>query len=118
MTLNFFCAVAVSSHEAPSQFHLTPRSDHHCYSTDLGLMTFSASTMERTQLHDINSQQSFKTLPLKPNVQIKNMVAHDRNNPIQESSGIIRTMNFAAKVFRNTTIHPDLRKQASDRSST
>jgi hypothetical protein len=31
-------------------------------------MTFFASTMEQESvLHDINSQQSFKALPLKPN---------------------------------------------------
>ena len=42
-------------------------------------MSFSASTMERESvLHDINSQQSFEALPLKPNDQRKTMGAHDR----------------------------------------
>jgi hypothetical protein len=52
-TLNFSCAAALTY---PSLFQVTkhqanstspPTSDHHSCSTDLGLMTFSASTMER-----------------------------------------------------------------------
>jgi hypothetical protein len=37
-------------------------------------MTFSSSTMRKKQLYDINSQQSFEALHLKPNGQIKTWV--------------------------------------------
>jgi hypothetical protein len=38
-------------------------------------MTFSTSIMERESvLHDINRQQSFEALPLKPNGQTKTRV--------------------------------------------
>jgi hypothetical protein len=70
-------------------------------------MTFSLAPWKENELHDINSQQSFEALPLKPNGQIKNMGAHDRNHPIQQSSGIYRSMNFAGRAFRNPTIHPN-----------
>ena len=69
-----------TSHETPSQFLIDTNTQ-----TTIGKpqispsMSFSASTMERESvLHDINSQQSFEALPLKPNGQIKNTGAPDR----------------------------------------
>jgi hypothetical protein len=54
---------------------------------------------------------------MKPNGQIKNMAAHDRKHPIQQSSGIDSTMNFAGRAIRNMTIQPTRQEEASDRSS-
>ena len=61
--------------------------------------------MERERvLHDINSQQSFKALPLKPNGQIKTWVRPTEYHPIQQSPGMKRPMEFAGGAFRNTTV--------------
>jgi hypothetical protein len=52
-------------------------------------MTFSASIMERESvLHDINRQQSFEALLLKPNDQTKTRVHTTESHPIQQSLGM------------------------------
>src|SRR3954468_15762497 len=47
-----------------------------------------------------NKQQSFATLPLKPNAQ-KNKVRATEYLLIQQSSGMIRPWEFAGGAFRN-----------------
>ena len=47
-----------------------------------------------------NKQQSFATLPLKPNGQ-KNKVRATEYLPIQQSPGMIRPWEFAGGAFRN-----------------
>ena len=71
---------AAPSHETPSQFLIVRKIRTTIASPQISPSTsFSASNMEReSMLHDINSQQSFEALPLKPNGQRKNMGAHDR----------------------------------------
>ena len=71
---------AAPSHETPSQFLIARKIRTTIASPQISPSTsFSASTMERESvLHDINSQQSFEALPLKPNGQRKNTGAHDR----------------------------------------
>jgi hypothetical protein len=73
--------------------------------------------MERESvLHGINSLQSFETLPLKPNGQIKTWVRTTENHPIHQSPGMDCPVEFAGRGFRNTTVRPDQRGQASGRS--
>jgi hypothetical protein len=71
-------------------------------------MTFSASIMERESvLHDINPQQSFEALPLKPNGQTKTQVRTTESHPIEPSLGMNRPVEFAGRAFRNTTLQLD-----------
>jgi hypothetical protein len=73
--------------------------------------------MERESvLHGINSLQSFETLPLKPNGQIKTWVRTIENHPIHQSPGMDCPVEFVGGGFRNTTVRPDQRGQASGRS--
>jgi hypothetical protein len=64
---------AATTHKSPSQFLIATKTratiaNPHMYA----IMTFSASTLEReSALHDINSQQSFEALHVKPNDQRK-----------------------------------------------
>ena len=71
---------AAPSHESPGQFFIATKTQTTIVSPQFSpSMAFSASTMERESvLHDINSQQSFEALPLKPNGQRKSTGAHDR----------------------------------------
>jgi hypothetical protein len=64
--------------------------------------------MERESIpHDGNSQQSFAALPLKPNGQRKTWVRTTESQPIQQSPGMNRPVEFAGGAFRNTTRQPD-----------
>ena len=64
--------------------------------------------MERESvLHDINSQQSFEALPLKPNGQSKTWVRTTESHPIQQSPGMDRPIEFAGGAFQNTPLQPD-----------
>ena len=67
--------------------------------------------------HDINSQQSFETLPLKPNGQSKTWVRTTESHPIQQSPGMNRPVEFAGGAFRNSSLQPNQREHASSRSS-
>jgi hypothetical protein len=60
---------AAPSHQLPSQFLIANQTETTNASPQISAaMTFSASIMERESvLHDINRQQSFEALPLKPN---------------------------------------------------
>jgi hypothetical protein len=49
--------------------------------------------------HDINSQQSFKTFPLKPNGQRKIWVHMTETHPIQQS-----LVEYAGRAFQNTPL--------------
>jgi hypothetical protein len=57
--------------------------------------------------HDINSQQSFETLSLKPNGQNKTWVATTESLPNQPTPSMTRLMELASGAFRNTTLQPD-----------
>jgi hypothetical protein len=64
--------------------------------------------MERESVpHDINIQQSFEVLPLKPNGQIKTRVRITEPHPIQQSPGLNRTVEFVGGAFWNTTLQPE-----------
>jgi hypothetical protein len=55
-------------------------------------------------LHDINSQQSFEALPLKPNGQRKTRVRTTESLLNQQSPGMMCPMELAGKAFRNTPL--------------
>jgi hypothetical protein len=57
--------------------------------------------------HDINSQQSFDALPLKPNGQRKTWERTTEFHPIQRSPGINRLAEFTDGAFWNTPLQPD-----------
>jgi hypothetical protein len=96
-TLNFSCDVTptripllqVTNHQANSSLpsRLEPplldlRSRLPCHS--------SPASRNKNMLHDINSQQSFKTLPLKPNGQSKTHVRTTKSHSIWQTPGIKR----------------------------
>jgi hypothetical protein len=58
-------------------------------------------------IYDGNMQQSFETLPLKPNGQVKTQEQMTESHPIQQSLGMMRPMEFAGGAFRNTTLQPE-----------
>jgi hypothetical protein len=66
---------------------------------------------------DGNRKQSFATLPLKPNGQIKIRGPPTKSYLIQQSLGMTRPVEFAGRAFRNTTLLPDPWRRAFDRSS-
>jgi hypothetical protein len=57
--------------------------------------------------HDINSQQSFDALPLKPNGQRKTWERMTKFHLIQRSSGIKRLAEFTNGAFWNMPLQPD-----------
>src|SRR4051812_21300146 len=57
-------------------------------------------------------QQSFTTLPLKPNVQ-KNKAHTTEYLLIQQSLGMMRPWEFAGGAFLNSTLQPDQQGQTS-----
>jgi hypothetical protein len=54
--------------------------------------------------HDINSQQSFEALPLKPNGQSKTRVRTTESHPIQQSPDMNCLWEIADGAFRNPSL--------------
>jgi hypothetical protein len=108
---------AARSHGTPNQFLIATKTEITIACPQISpSMTFSASTTEReSMLHGINSLQSFKTLPLKPNSKIKTWVRMTENH-IHQSPGMDRPVEFAGEDLRNTTVWLDQRGQASGQS--
>jgi hypothetical protein len=57
--------------------------------------------------HDINSQQSFEALPLKPNGQGKTWVRTTESLLNHQTPGMMRPVELASGAFRNTTLQPN-----------
>jgi hypothetical protein len=57
--------------------------------------------------HDINIQQNFETLPLKPNNQSKTWVCTTESLPNQQTPGMKRPVELADGAFKNMTLQPD-----------
>jgi hypothetical protein len=67
-------------------------------------------------LSDGNTEQSFTPLTPKPNGQNKSMGRTTENHPIQQTPGIRRTVTFADRAFRNSSLQLDEEGLALGRS--
>jgi hypothetical protein len=121
--LNFFCVVAstcipllqATEHQANSSS--PPRLEPPLLDLRSRLPYHSPpASQNENVLHDINSQQSFETLPLKPNGQTKAHVHMTEYHLIQQSPGMRRSAEFTGGAFRNTTVQPGRWGYVSGRS--
>jgi hypothetical protein len=112
--LNFFCVVAstcipllqATKHQANSSSPPRlepPLLDHRSW------LPYHSPPTSRNEnvLHDIKSQPSFETLPLKPNGQTKARVRTTEYHLIHQSPGMRRPVEFTGGAFRNTTVQPE-----------